>query len=213
MPIPSLNRWYLIWLYECFEMITNLCFPEPYWKLHLGDHSASYVWLRAILRPIHCASTTREGGSAMLWHRRAPSFTINFPWTKGWQLSKEREPAVVARTWALRSRVSDCCIRYGIMWISHNTRGDLIFSARRVRLTLFQACKCKINTNVASRGGLTLNWSHRREYAGLAPKLLVMYRIVPAFMFDDSVRNDTHNERKMWRTDTKTIAIHRSPTI
>lgn len=62
---------------------------------------------------------------------------MNLPNWNGWQLSRESVPAVVARTCALpRTLVSV----YGVYRrCTHKTKGDLIFSASRVRLMLFHA--------------------------------------------------------------------------
>ena len=62
---------------------------------------------------------------------------MSFPWTKGWQLSSDKDPAVVARTCPLVKKLVKSLLN--TMHEAYNTRGDLIFSARRVKLTLFHA--------------------------------------------------------------------------
>ncbi|SRR6266403_1945753 len=60
------------------------------------------------------------------------------------------------------------------------TKGDLIFSARRVKFTLFQAF------SVSARGARgvhdeTAHRGHGSIDTGLTPKFLVVYRIIPAY--------------------------------
>ena len=93
--------------------------------------------------------------------KRSGISTINFPWIKGWQLSNDNEPAVVARTWPLK-----------VVWVkisgntrvtTYKTRGDFIFSAKRVRLALFQACRQRRYNYKARKSHKQKNWQALRK--------------------------------------------------
>lgn len=64
---------------------------------------------------------------------------MSLPKLNGWQLSRDKEPAVVARTCPLWNGIQQQRRELDERG-SYNTSGDLIFSARRVRLALFHAC-------------------------------------------------------------------------
>lgn len=80
---------------------------------------------------------------------RSLALTMSFPYDHGWQLSRLRVPAVVARTWALGMRDKlPSPPNTGIG--AHKTNGDLIFSASRTRFTLFHAYRTKASDGQAS---------------------------------------------------------------
>ena len=61
---------------------------------------------------------------------------------------------------------------------THNTNGDLIFSASRVRFTLFQAYTID-QREVGTIETLYTHRSHRSKYAWLVSKLFVVITVIP----------------------------------
>lgn len=102
--------------------------------------------------------------------------TMNLRNWKGWQLSNDSVPAVVARTCALPEvNVTQSVVTRS----AHKTSGDLIFSASRVRLILFQA----YGTDEKQCSDSSLEVAYRSdgsEYAWLAAELLIVIAVIPA---------------------------------